>query len=501
VLKLATLTLVALALPALAQDVDGRILEDNSGEPLANAELRFHKAGMRELAADLETERDGRFHASGLPAGEYTVDVSKPNHITTTLQLHVPSTGLLVRLVRYAVIAGTVRDTEGKPLPGRVSIPSGRTSGSARIAVLVKQAGTEELKAVRQEPLGDGGTYRIFNLPPGQYAVGVWWAGLPVGSGAQMYPDSAHPRFFDVAGGEDYRDIDFQVASGASFSVSGKIEVTVPKAHYSIALGLPDLPALPVAQLWTEDDGSFRLEKIPPGLYDLFVAGPTGGYGAFEALLGENPVYGRAHIQVIGENLEGVSVPMTAGRTLDVVLSGAKESCPKTAPVGLTLLEPWGLLARNQAQANFDKPQTVSDLAPARYSLSAGSLGAGCYQVNQPVVDLNRDSRGPVALELAQAGSVRGTLRAGAANAKDFAVMLVDAEASGNEPARLAFADEAGRFEFVALRPGRYRIAAQLAAGAAKIRWVSDIAHMIEIEVPGGTPTDVELPASKGGAQ
>ncbi len=341
--KRVVLTLMALALPALAQEVDGRVLEDNSGEPLANAELRFHKAGMRELAADMETERDGSFHASGLPAGEYTVDVSKPNHITTTLKLQVPSTGLLVRLVRYAVIAGTVRDTEGKPLPGRVSIPTGRTSGSARIAVLVKQPGTEELKAVRQEPLGDLGTYRIFNLPPGQYAVGLWWAGLPVGSGAQMYPDNAHPRFFDVAGGEDYHDIDFLVVAGASFSVSGKVDGAAPKAQYSIALASPDLPAMPVAQAWTEEDGTFRLEKISPGAYDLLIAGPTGGYGAFESMLRDNPVFGRQRIQVIAENLEGVNVPVSAGRTVDVILHGAKESCPKTASVGLTLLEPWGL--------------------------------------------------------------------------------------------------------------------------------------------------------------
>jgi len=53
----------------------------------------------------------------------------------------------------------------------------------------VKQPGTEELKAIRQVQLEDGGRYRIFDLPPGQYAVGLWWGGLPVGSGAQMYPD------------------------------------------------------------------------------------------------------------------------------------------------------------------------------------------------------------------------------------------------------------------------------------------------------------------------
>src|ERR1039458_5323401 len=138
----AAILFLALTIPAVAQELDGRVLEDTSGEPLASAELRFHKAGMRELAADLETERDGRFHASGLPAGEYTVEVSKPNHIATSLKLRVPGTGLTVRLVRYAVIAGTVRDTEGKPVPGRVQLPGGRTGGSARVAVLVKQPGT-----------------------------------------------------------------------------------------------------------------------------------------------------------------------------------------------------------------------------------------------------------------------------------------------------------------------------------------------------------------------
>jgi hypothetical protein len=38
---------LAVAVPVLAQEIDGRVLEDTSGEPLATAELRFHKAGMR----------------------------------------------------------------------------------------------------------------------------------------------------------------------------------------------------------------------------------------------------------------------------------------------------------------------------------------------------------------------------------------------------------------------------------------------------------------------
>jgi hypothetical protein len=262
-----------------------------------------------------------------------------------------------------------------------------------------------------------------------------------------------------------------------------------------------------VAQLWTEQDGSFRLEKIPPGAYDLFVSGPASGYGAFESLLGKDPVYGRTRIQVIAQNLEGVSVPVSAGRSLDVVLHGPASGCPQTAAVTLTLLEPWGLLPGSTVQANFAKPQTARDLAPGRYSLSTTGLGAGCYQMSRPVVDLSREVTGPVAVELGQAGSIHGTLRAGAASAKDFAVVLLDAEAADSTPAKLAFPDEKGHFEFAGLRPGRYRITAQQAAqpatGAAKARWVVDVAHMIEFDVPGGTPTDLDLPVSqpKGGAQ
>jgi hypothetical protein len=260
---------------------------------------------------------------------------------------------------------------------------------------------------------------------------------------------------------------------------------------------MSELPALPIAQVWTEPDGSFRIENIPPGAYDMFVSGPASGYGAFETGLGKDPVYGRTRIQVIAQNLEGVSVPVSAGRSIDVVLHGPLAGCPQTATVKLTLLEPWGLLPGASVQANFAKPQTVRDLARGRYGLSATGLGPGCYQVSRPVVDLSREVAGPVAVELGQAGSIRGALRAGAANAKDFAVVLLDADAADSTPAQLAFPDEQGHFEFAGLRPGRYRIAAQPAVGAAKARWVTDVAHMVEFDVAGGTPTDMVLPVSQ----
>jgi 5-hydroxyisourate hydrolase-like protein (transthyretin family) len=84
---------------AQAQDFTGRVLEDSSGEPVASAELKIHMAGMRELVADLDTDRGGRFTGSDLPPGDYTIDVLKPNFMTATFPLHIPSAPLQVSLL------------------------------------------------------------------------------------------------------------------------------------------------------------------------------------------------------------------------------------------------------------------------------------------------------------------------------------------------------------------------------------------------------------------
>lgn len=504
--------LVVLACSALSlsgQDLEGRVVEDSSGNPLASAELKFHKAGMRELAADLETDREGRFRASGLPAGEYTVDASKANYISTNFKLKAPGAPLVVRLVRYGVISGHVWYTEGTPVEGRVMAPGGRTIGSARVGVLVKQSGTEGLGSVRQVPLEEGGKYRIFDLPPGQYALGLWYSGLRVGSGVQLHPDNAHPQFFTISGGEDYRDIDFLVTPGAAFSVSGKLDLPKPDTSFSVALSLPEHPSMPVGLVVTEPDGTFHFNKIAPGTYDLFVAGPQGGYGAFDNALahGADLLFGRTRVQVVGQDVEGIDIPLSPGKSVDVILLApgpqkipgqVPEGCPQSAAVGLHFLEPWGILENFNASARFGHSQTIKNLPPARFSVTASGLGGGCYQANRPVADLSGDAINAVSVEVAPAGSIRGVLRG--ASVRGFAVVLLDADADTTE-AQVAFADEQGHFTFDGLRPGRYRIAAQPAAEAARTRWISDVTQMVEIDVPGGVATDLDLPVStvKGG--
>jgi hypothetical protein len=492
---------------ALAQGPDfaGRVIEDSSGEPVASAELRIHKAGLRELVADLETDRAGRFTGAELAAGDYTVDVSRPNFITTTFPIHVPNTAVQVRLLRYGVMDGRVANVRGEAIAGRVQAPGGRTIGATRITVLAKQPGSEEFRSFRDTSLEDG-HFRFFDLPPGQYKLGMWFYGINEGSGMQLYPDNANPKVFTIAGGEVYSNLNFLVTPGTQYKVSGRIDLPAPGVQFQLALGLPDQPTLPVGQTLTADDGTFAFDKVPAGTYDLFAAGPTGGYTAFESVLGGkggDPMFGHIRIQVFGPTTD-VSVPLTAGRSLSVILRPHTNSqapaapvpsgCPQTAAVALTPLQPWAIAFFNAtAQASFSKEQTIKNLPPARFRVTASGLGTGCYQVNQRDVDLSENVTQPVAVEVAAAGSIRGMLRG--AGAAGLVVVLIDAAAGTDDyQARMTSSDAQGRFSFETLRPGRYRIAAVGASDSAKGRWVENPTRMTEIEIPGGVVTTIELP-------
>jgi beta-lactamase regulating signal transducer with metallopeptidase domain len=397
---------------AVADDVSGDVKEEGTGSPIPAAELRFRKPGVRELAADLETDRQGRFSAAGLAAGQYSVEVVKANYGSTTFQLTVPAPKLSLRLVHYSAIDGSIVNSEGRPLAARVLAVGGRTSGSTRVIVLTKDPTSGQLVNFREANVEDEGHYRAFGLPPGRYAIGLWYSGMNEGTGMQIYPDTTHPRFFEVKGGEEFDHIDFTVVPHPAAQIGGRIQLPEGvTGQFQLALGLPDQPLLPFAQTLSEKDGSFLFEKIPPGTYDLFAAGPVGGYGQFESIpdAKADPYFGRATVQSAGQNVEGLSVAVAPGKSLRVTLKEPLPAgCPATVKVNVASLEPWAILFFGSAELTPGKEQAIAKLAPGLFRIEALELGANCFQTNDPVADLRADAPEPVSLELAAAGIVRG---------------------------------------------------------------------------------------------
>jgi len=497
---------------AAAATVDGRVVEDHSGNPLASVEVRVYRVGQRTLAAHLETDGNGRFHAPNLPDGEYRIEATKANYVGTTVRMAAVAGALLIRLVRCGVISGQVVDGQSRPILGASVYVLVRSQGDAPPR---PYSGGDSIGGYSMTSVDDRGQFRLHGLPPGEYAVAASYgastatfgrsgAGVEVnpklGSGVQLYPTNQRPQYFSVTGGEQYRNIDFVILPSALHVVKGKVELPDPKSRFWLALIAPDQPNLATAVAGTQEDGSFAFQGVAAGAYTLTASGPVRGYGG-KGIVDGTPYYGRMPLSV-GADVEGVTMTVQKARTVSFVLRPTGEGCPSTAPVNLTAVEDFATQLDKRGELNAQTDTPIADLAPARYQVVARNLGESCYQPSIPTIDLSGAGPGaPVPVPIAPAGAIHGKL-SGAADPTQYSVALIAADPeAASRPVQVAFPDSNGRFVFGGLRPGRYRLTAQAAGEASKARWVTDPAHMIEFQVPAGSPTDLELPAPKRSQQ
>jgi hypothetical protein len=358
--------------------------------------------------------------------------------------------------------------------------------------------------------LDESGHYRLFNLAPGEYAVAVSYGAFTsavsstgnvppntgVGSGLLIYPNNARPEFFTITGGEEFRNVDLTVPTGASFTVSGKVELPAPKTTFWVTLTAVDQPSMAIAVTPAGEDGAFSLAGIPAGSYYLFTAGPVRGRGFMGAMLANEPLFARSRIEVL-RDISDLSLTPQRGQSVVVRLKiepGSEKACPSSGAIVLTGLEDWGAMLAQTAHASRDKDIAIGNLAPARYQLTASELGETCYQTSEVFLDLTRGDPGPVTILVAGAGSIRGRV----AGVKDgqLSIVLVPSKTSlGAQPIRSATPDSEGHFSFAALAPGKYWIAAHRASESSSSRWMTDTERMTAVEVQPGKPAELELPA------
>jgi hypothetical protein len=358
--------------------------------------------------------------------------------------------------------------------------------------------------------VSDDGQYRLYNLPPGQYAVALSFdsTSQPGRAGVFLYTDSAQPLFLTISGGEEYRGIDFVIPPTPVYHVSGKIAGPVRGGGGRVMLFVIDQPALPVATaLFFAPDNSFQLTGIPPGTYDLIAMGNRVSSSTQGTAASLAPVIGRTRIVVSGEDVTGISLSAPENRVVSFILrapglQGRPEGCPASAQLSLASLGARYLGQQATAEVNFTKAQLITEISPGLYRVTLSRLGEACFQTSHAIVDLREGSaQSTIAVEVTAAGSILGRLNAGAAKPGEYVVVLVNTDVlDAAQPMQVACPDEEFRFSFPNLRPGRYRIAARRAGGSPGARLVPGLARMFEIEVTAGTPTDVDLspiPAEK----
>jgi hypothetical protein len=293
--------------------IRGRVLAADSGRAVKRARVFLNAPELPDGRGTL-TDDNGIFDFAELPAGRYSLRVSKAGYVSIAygqrrpLQAGTPLqlldgqqlTSIEMRLPRGSAVAGHLFDESGEPTPGAM----------VRALRYDYAQGAKQLVEAGSAQTDDQGYYRIWGLNPGEYYINATvrnfapfggrggarpafgrGAGSPGGRGAPLPPtDDPEPvgyaptfypgvpsvnesRPVTLGLGADALDIDFGMLLVHTSRVAGYVRNSdnTPASSGNINLipeGTPVARAMNLgAQI--EWDGAFSIANVPPGRYNL----------------------------------------------------------------------------------------------------------------------------------------------------------------------------------------------------------------------------------------
>ncbi len=355
--------------------ITGRVLAADNGRPLKRARVFVNAAELPGGRGTL-TDDHGVFDFSELPAGRYTISASKAGFVQLSygqrrpLQAGTPLQlldgqqlkGVDFRLPRGSVVAGSVFDEDGEPMPGV----------SVRVMRYQYLAGERRLTPAGTAQTDDKGQYRVWGLMPGDYYVNAvarnFNFGPPVGGrgggaggrggggrGAPFGPAPAAddeeslayaPTYYPgvsnvndakpvtVALSQEVLDISFNLQLVHASRISGHVnnadgsEVTSGNVNL-IGEGTPGRAQVGIIYGSRIDwDGSFSIANVPPGRYIMRARSNDS----------ETPQFAAQPLTVSGQDIDDLMVIVTPGATLKgtVTLLAGSTPAPDVTNIRIT---------------------------------------------------------------------------------------------------------------------------------------------------------------------
>ncbi len=307
--------------------VEGRVVHAKTGEPLRKATVTLNLRGPRGGSArSITTEADGRFAFETVTPGTYELAAERTGYLRQSYtppgpgrassSLSVASgqnlTGLEIKLMPHAVVAGKVLDADGEPMQGAV----------VSVMRVNSLGGRMRAAPVESEVSNDLGEFRVYRLPPGRYYLAASRSRRmgpeERGSGGQResYVTTYYPGSTDLAGatllqlaaGQEVNGLTIQLRRSPVFTVRGKV-VNMPANSRPQSLrvflrpGERDAVQMmsPGGSGGVSSDGAFQIDGVQPGHYLL------------AALLTERePVtLGSLQLTVGASNVEDIAFPLS----------------------------------------------------------------------------------------------------------------------------------------------------------------------------------------------
>ncbi len=285
---IAGIILIAFASVALAMQqapqtarLSGRVVTADSNTPVRAADLSIVgvTAGLSTRVAS--TDDEGRFDLPDVPAGTYTMQISKAGFVTATFGpkpgadqfnlspgQHVKVDDL--RLVRAGAVSGRVLDAFGEPIAD-VAVTAWRVQ-----FLTPAQRRVVSTKSFRTNDLGD---FRVYGLQPGQYFISASRTADALITLPTFYPgtgSAAEATAVDLKGGQDVTGIQIQLIRLPYGRVTGTVTTSSARPYDSAVVWL--IPARADDALFsnalmatTDAQGQFRIVNVSPGAYSVEV--------------------------------------------------------------------------------------------------------------------------------------------------------------------------------------------------------------------------------------
>lgn len=339
------------AVPTPTGRITGRVVAADNGHPIKRARVLVSAAELPGGRGVL-TDAGGVFEVAELPAGRYTVNVSKVGFVSLSygqrrpLQAGTPLQlgdgqqlkGVDFRLPRGSVVAGRLLDEDGEPMPG------------ASVGVMRYQylQGDRRLVQAGSGQTDDKGQFRIWGLMPGDYYVSAMARNFTFGSGGRGGPGGRGgfvgrgvpggpggpgndeeniayaPTYFPgvesvdqakpitVGLSQEVLDINFSLLLVRTTRIDGRVTNPDGTPVTSGNVQLIAESARMRGQIGVrygariDWDGSFAIGNIPPGRYVLLARADDGDF----------PAYGAQPVGVAGGDMSDVIVMVSPGATI-----------------------------------------------------------------------------------------------------------------------------------------------------------------------------------------
>ena len=472
------------AVDPLTASITGAVTAVETGAPIRGAEVRATSdSGISRLAA---TDAGGGYQFRDLPAGTYTVNVSKsgfvpgrfgqrrPGDAATAVELSQGEQFTAgIALLRGGVIAGRIVDRYGEPLAGvRVQALRPRmVEGRRRLQTLGPGDTTD-----------DTGSFRIHGIAPGEYYL---TASTPQGEMLQVrgvplyYPgtvDFTEAQPITVtAGGEanafmQIVPVSAATVSGVVLGSSGlPVEAMVSLTSDAVGLGYVNTSRGEIPFMITghaDRQGRFTLTDVPPGPYTLnasYVPPPSLVPGGPPPMLAHEMA--NVPVVVSGGNVPDLAITLSSGGTIagTFVRDGG---VTRPLPPGLSVTAAGGGMSMRNTGPNGSF-RILGAVGPVRLFVdglpdgwTVKAIEADGNDVTDVPLTVNNGRSATVRVVLTdRVTEVRGSVIPAGAPGGQTVLVFADDASRWTYPSRFvraARSDEEGRFTIAGLPPERY---------------------------------------------